>query len=130
MTAAEFWSRVDRAGGPEACWPWQGPGWFKGGYGAVRVNGKRMGAHRYAYILEHGEIAPGLVVRHGPGCVTACCNPAHLKTGSQADNVGDLWSKRIRRAAQARAARKRLSRAYKAKYGDAASGRQRARSSR
>src|SRR5689334_7900007 len=35
LSQDEFWSRVDRSGGPTACWPWMGPR-TKDGYGRFR----------------------------------------------------------------------------------------------
>lgn len=60
----------------------------KDGYGrrGARIGEKR--AHRYAYAAAHGPIPEGMIVRHS--CDTpACCNPAHMVLGTQADNIGD-----------------------------------------
>ena len=44
-------------------------------YGRLRVNGKDILAHRYAYQLCHGEIPVGMCVLHR--CDNPkCCNPA------------------------------------------------------
>lgn len=58
------------------------------GYVQVSMNGKTYLAHRLAYFLAVGDIPDGHVVRHmcnNP----SCCNPAHLETGTQADNNAD-----------------------------------------
>jgi hypothetical protein len=88
--AARFWSKVE-VGSPDACWP------FKDrlsslGYGQIRHAGKRVMAHRIAYMDSVGPIANGLVVRHR--CDNSmCCNPAHLQLGTQKDNVHDAISR-------------------------------------
>jgi hypothetical protein len=49
-------------------------------------------AHRLAYELAVGPIPSGYVVLHT--CDTPrCVNPAHLKVGTQADNIADAVSK-------------------------------------
>lgn len=87
-----FWDRVDRSGGPDACWPWTGArNTF--GYGNVGENGFTLTASRVAYELTYGFIPPGEgyhgnVVRHT--CDNPpCCNPRHLVLGTQADNNHD-----------------------------------------
>ena len=82
---ATFWSRLDKSGD---CWIWTGRARLNYGYGAVRRNGRTIGAHRLAYQLHHGSIPAGMSVRHTCDN-TACCNPAHLLLGSQSDNMKD-----------------------------------------
>lgn len=87
----EFWGRVDKSGGPDACWPFTGV-CFSTGYGAFSSHAGNVGAHRFAYEATFGEIPEGSVVMHR--CDNPpCCNPAHLVAGSQGDNVRDAVSK-------------------------------------
>lgn len=58
------------------------------GYVAIFTNGARIMAHRWVYELHNGLVPDGLVVRHK--CDTpACCNPEHLHTGTQYENIQD-----------------------------------------
>ena len=91
----KFWAQVEKHGpipesNPELgpCWVWMGHVDKRGGYGDLSVDGKAFKAHRYSYVLEHGEIPEGMLVRHkcdNPPCV----NPAHLELGTNDDNMKD-----------------------------------------
>lgn len=84
---ARFEARVDRSAGPDACHPWTGAR-TKKGHGQVGVCRGRAQTHRVAYVVSHGFIPAGLVVRHR--CDNPpCCNPAHLQLGTVRDNVRD-----------------------------------------
>jgi hypothetical protein len=80
-----------------SCWLWTA-GRYPRGYGMVNLGRDMRGrqystyAHRVAYVLAHGPIEPGQVVMHACD-VTACVNPAHLRLGTQADNVRDASTK-------------------------------------
>lgn len=92
-----FWRKVRRDRG---CWPWLG--YRNGaGYGQIEkmVNYRRhvMLAHRVAWALHNGQQVPdGLMVLHS--CDNpSCCNPAHLRVGTHADNMRDMDDRKRRR---------------------------------
>ena len=90
-----FWVKVDRSGGPDACWPFTGS-INQHGYGIFATPNSRR-AHRYAYMLENGTPAVGEVdhtCHNGAGCTKVddcphrrCCNPRHLEDVPHAVNV-------------------------------------------
>ncbi|MCM3920122.1 HNH endonuclease [Frankia sp. AiPs1] len=94
---AEFWSQVDQAGGPDACWPWTGKTMHSSGYyGQMRWDGRNaVPAHRIAYVLRYkmelSDLSPAQHVRHlcPGGANSLCCNPDHLKIGTAAENRAD-----------------------------------------
>lgn len=72
-------------GEPGACWPWRGTLNQKG-YGHLGIGKRVVLAHRLAYYLATGEQPPN--VRHD--CDNPpCCNPAHLRGGTSAQNQHD-----------------------------------------
>lgn len=88
-----FWSKVDRSGGPEACWPWTA-GTYKGGYGQFWCVELKQGrrAHAVALELHTGEPANGRLACHS--CDNPpCCNPKHLWWGTQKSNTADRHAK-------------------------------------
>ena len=90
-TIARFWSKVDRSGGPDACWPWLS---YKNrrGYGRFHFAKHHVPAHRLAYELIHGPLDQHLVCCHR--CDNPpCCNPAHLFGGTHRDNIQDAVAK-------------------------------------
>lgn len=90
MSTAGFWAGVDQSGGPDACHPWTRSRNGQG-YGRVKFGGKVRRAHRVAYELTHGQIPDGLDVLHScpGGDNPACCNPSHLRPGTDTDNASD-----------------------------------------
>src|SRR5687767_4483035 len=83
--AKHFWGRVDKL--ESGCWVHQGAK-DKWGYAHFGIGGKRRQAHRYAYEISHGYIPTGKLILHS--CDNPpCCNPAHLRIGTDKENRAD-----------------------------------------
>jgi predicted XRE-type DNA-binding protein len=77
-------------GSPDECWPWQA-GTNRNGYGVFTHQHEYYYAHRVSYEFYHGPIPEGLGVLHS--CDNPiCCNPYHLRAGTQKDNAFDMVS--------------------------------------
>lgn len=67
------------------CWLWIA-GKSKAGYGQMSSGGKVEYAHRLSYIMNVGDIPPGMTIDHL--CRTpACINPAHLEVVTMRENI-------------------------------------------
>lgn len=97
---SRLWSRVDRRE-PDACWDWTGCV-NSDGYGYIGIASRPVGAHRVALIASGVPDDPSLHVLHS--CDRPpCCNPAHLRFGTTADNFDDMRRRgRIRNGAACR----------------------------
>lgn len=64
----------------------------KDGYGLIKYNGKMIRVHRLVYERHNGEIPEEQCVLHE--CDNPpCCNPEHLRLGTQKDNSEDMVGK-------------------------------------
>ena len=83
-TKDRFWEYVEKSPDPEACWIWERS--KLRGYGKHHTRGRTYIAHRFAWMLEHGEIPPGKDIHHK--CANkSCVNPAHLEAISHKANM-------------------------------------------
>ncbi len=83
-----FWNKVD-AKGPDECWPWEAVR-LPNGYGRFLFRRHQILAHRFALSQALGRpIVNGMCVLHS--CNNPpCCNPTHLREGTDADNTADM----------------------------------------
>ena len=86
----KFYSKVSKPN-IDGCKNWEGA-INSHGYGNVWYNGKVLGAHVVAYILENGEIPKEKWVLHK--CDNKrCVNIDHLFLGTRQDNIDDMINK-------------------------------------
>lgn len=92
--ADRFWDKVDKRG-PDDCWPWLGAR-SRQGYGYLNTGGRKhlvtKKSHRIAWELRYGDIPTGMHVLHSCD-LPECCNVAHLRLGTNADNVRDKMAR-------------------------------------
>ncbi len=85
-TAEErLWSLVDKRG-EDDCWEWQGAKNHQG-YGQLQFQHQKHMTHRLAWECANQKMAV-LFILHS--CDNPpCCNPKHLREGTQQDNAND-----------------------------------------
>ena len=93
--ADRFWEKVDKSGGPMACWEWRASLDHKG-YGQFMIKSKPtvgVRAHRMAWSLTHGGMPPRASFVCHRCDNPKCCNPAHMFLGNNAANMADCRAK-------------------------------------
>lgn len=79
--------KVDRR--PDGCWIWTGAPNSSRGYGRIGLRGRQVLIHRLACEHAHGPAPAGKPFAIHSCDRPSCCNPAHLRWGSHADNMQD-----------------------------------------
>lgn len=94
---AAFWENIDTEPTEGTCWLWKGHV-NTYGYGAIKfppnAEGKRkqLLAHRIAYVQMKAPLLAGEDILHA--CDTRrCCNPEHMRPGTQLENLADMRAK-------------------------------------
>lgn len=67
------------------CWNWTKK--KTKGYGALKINGKTVSAHRFAYLTFIGPIPNGYQLDHFECNNPPCCNPYHLRATTPRENT-------------------------------------------
>ena len=71
------------------CWNWTGS-FTRGNYGQININGKKYRAHRVVYQELCGPIPEDKPYVLHTCDNPKCCNPKHLYTGTQQNNMDDM----------------------------------------
>jgi len=88
-----FWRFVQKVDDPTSCWLWIG-GRVKG-YGQLKIGGKNVAAHRFAYELRSGPLGDRLACHtcDTPLCVRNDGAQSHLFAGDSRANAFDMAQK-------------------------------------
>jgi len=75
----------------DACWLWTGGTFKTSGYGSFKYNDKNLLAHRASWLFTHGKPATDCLLHSCDNKL--CVNPAHLREGTQYENIHDMIAK-------------------------------------
>ena len=81
-----FAARTERRGD---CLIWTGAK-GKDGYGRIRIDGRLVQAHRFAWEKVNGKIPDGMLIDHANHCSILCCNVEHLRLATPKQNSRNL----------------------------------------
>lgn len=85
-----FWKKVNK-NAPNGCWEYNNERCGKM-HAPVTFKGVHTHAHRISWELHHGKIPKGKFILHN--CDNGICvNPAHLRIGTQKENMHDMFSR-------------------------------------
>lgn len=86
---ARLQSKIEKTPTERGCLLWTGYK-NKGGYGRIMWRGKMKFVHRIIWEIANGRsIKEGMYILHSCDNPT-CCNPAHLREGTNQDNSSDM----------------------------------------
>lgn len=88
-----FWNKVDKSG---ECWIWTGGDTGNGlFYGKFWDGNRKVLAHRFSYMIHHGDIPEKMEVDHD--CrVPKCVHPEHLLLATRVENMQNRDDYRIK----------------------------------
>lgn len=97
VNISAYWRRIDQSGGPQACWPWQGP-WHRQGYGFI--GGRRYRDDQRVMLVAHRvgmRIKLGRAIDRSEMVIHTCSNPAcqnfrHLVLGDAKSRTQNMYA--------------------------------------
>lgn len=81
-----FFEKVEKGENENDCWKWNGL-ILSNGYGQITINYKKLSAHRLSFEVHHNYKPKDFVLHSCDN--PPCCNPIHLREGTQLENMQD-----------------------------------------